>query len=268
MDRINKLLERVRRLRPIDDAMFKKLAESKAVCQEILRVILDDKKLIVEEVISEDSIANIFGRAVRLDALCTLGNGNVCNIEIQKENVNDDLRRVRYNASSIVSRFSEKGQKFSEIPDVIVVYISEYDVFRLGRTIYHINSVIMETNTVVDDGLRRIFVNTQYADTDNSKVGELMKCFLQKEIDNKKFPELSERLSYFKNNGKGVGSMCDIIKDYAKEYAEEEKAEMLVEIIENIAKSTGSIDAACEIAQKSRKQYDDAKALLEKTLAV
>lgn len=35
-------------LRPIDDAMFKKLAESKAVCQEILRVILNDKKLIVE----------------------------------------------------------------------------------------------------------------------------------------------------------------------------------------------------------------------------
>ena len=90
MDRIEELIKRVRQLRPIDDAMFKKLAESKAVCQEILRVILNDKKLIVEEVISEDSIANIFGRAVRLDALCTLGNGALCNIEIQKENVNDD----------------------------------------------------------------------------------------------------------------------------------------------------------------------------------
>ena len=268
MDRVNELIKRVRLLRPIDDVMFKKLAESKAVCQEILRVILDDKKLIVEEVISEDSIANIFGRAVRLDALCTLGNGTMCNIEIQKENVNDDVRRVRYNASSIVSRFSEKGQKFSEIPDVIVVYISEYDVFRLGRTIYHIDSVIRETNTTVDDGLSRVFVNTQYADTDNTDVGELMKCFLQKEIDNDKFPELSDRLSYFKNDGKGVDSMCDIIKDYAKEYAEEEKAEMLVEIIENIAKSTGSIDEACEIAKKSRKQYEAAKALLEKTLTV
>ena len=69
MDRVNELIKRVRLLRPIDDAMFKKLAESKAVCQEILRVILDDKKLIVEEVISEDSIANIFGRAVYQDFL-------------------------------------------------------------------------------------------------------------------------------------------------------------------------------------------------------
>lgn len=192
LNRIDDLIKRVRQLRPIDDAMFKKLAESKAVCQEI--------------------------------------------------------------------------------PDVVIVYISEYDVFRSERTIYHINSIIMETNTVVDDGLRRIFVNTQYADTDNTDVGELMKCFLQKEINSNKFPELSERLSFFKNVGKGVDSMCDIIKDYAKEYAkeyaDERAAEVLVEIIENIARSTGSIDEACEIAKKSRKQYDAAKELLEKSLTV
>ena len=219
--------------------------------------------------ISEDSIANIFGRAVRLDALCTLGNGALCNIEIQKENVNDDVRRVRYNASSIVSRFSEKGQKFSEIPDVIVVYISEYDVFRLGRTIYHIDSVIRETNTTVDDGLSRVFVNTQYANTDNTEVGELMKCFLQKEIDDKKFPELSDRLSYFKNDGKGVDSMCDIIKDYAKEYAkeyaEEEKAEKYDEHVRQILKDKGILAYILKYAVKEFKDYsiDDAKAAID-----
>lgn len=266
MDRIEDLIKRVRQLRPIDDAMFKKLAESKEVCQEILRVILNDKKLVVNEVISEASIANIFGRSVRLDALCTLGDETLCNIEIQKENVNDDIRRVRYNSSSIVSRFSEKGQEFAEIPNVIIVYISEYDVFKLERTIYHIDSVIRETNTVIDDGLSRVFVNTQYSDNDNTDVGELMKCFLQKEINNKKFPELSDRLSYFKNDKKGVDSMCNIIEDYARDYAEEEKAEMLVKHIDTLAETTGNIDKACELLKVTRKQYDDAKALLEKTL--
>ena len=264
LNRIDDLIKRVRQLRPIDDAMFKKLAESKAVCQEILRVILEDSRLVVKEVISEDSIANIFGRAVRLDALCTLGNGTLCNIEIQKENVNDDVRRVRYNASSIVSRFSEKGQKFSEIPDVVIVYISEYDVFRSGRTIYHIDSVIRETNTTVNDGLSRVFVNTQYADTDNTDVGELMKCFLQKEINSDKFPELSERLSFFKNVGKGVDSMCSIIEEYVDERA----AEMLIKHVDALVETTGSINKACELLKITRKQYDDAKELLEKSLTV
>ena len=164
--------------------------------------------------------------------------------------------------------FSEKGQKFSEIPDVIVVYISEYDVFRLGRTIYHIDSVIRETNTTVDDGLSRVFVNTQYADTDNTDVGELMKCFLQKEIDNDKFSELSDRLSYFKNDGKGVDSMCDIIKDYAKEYADQRAAEMLIKHVDALVETTGSVNKACELLKITRKQYEAAKELIEKTLTV
>ena len=144
------------------------------------------------------------------------------------------------------------------------MYISEYDVFRSGRTIYHINSVIMETNTVVDDGLRRIFVNTQYADTDNTDVGELMKCFLQKEINSDKFPELSERLSFFKNVGKGVDSMCSIIEEYVDERA----AEMLIKHVDALVETTGSINKACDLLKITRKQYDDAKALLEKTLTV
>ncbi len=144
------------------------------------------------------------------------------------------------------------------------MYISEYDVFRQGKTIYHIDSIIRETKTTVDDGLSRVFVNTQYADTDNTDVGELMKCFLQKEIDNKKFPELSERLAYFKNDGKGVDSMCNIIEEYADERA----AEMLVKYVDTLVETTGSVDKACELLKITRKQYDDAKALLEKTLAV
>ncbi len=46
------------------------------------------------------------------------------------------------------------------------------------------------------------------------------------------------------------------------------KQKCLLKSLRHIAKSTGSIDEACEIAKKSRKQYEAAKALLEKTLTV
>lgn len=36
MKEMNRTLEKVRALRPIDDIMFQKLAESEKVCQEIL----------------------------------------------------------------------------------------------------------------------------------------------------------------------------------------------------------------------------------------
>lgn len=48
-DNYKKYLEIVKKLRPIDDVLFHKLAEDKGFCQELLRVILQDEKL---EVIS------------------------------------------------------------------------------------------------------------------------------------------------------------------------------------------------------------------------
>lgn len=42
-----KIREEAKKLNPIDDIMFRKMAEEKEFCQEILRVILNDSNLIV-----------------------------------------------------------------------------------------------------------------------------------------------------------------------------------------------------------------------------
>lgn len=48
--------EQLQKLRVIDDIMFQMLAESEKVCQEILRVILDDARLIVQKVTPQASM--------------------------------------------------------------------------------------------------------------------------------------------------------------------------------------------------------------------
>ena len=50
----------------------------------MLRTILEDPALTVEDVIVQSSERNLFGRSVRLDALCTLGSGTLVNIEVQR----------------------------------------------------------------------------------------------------------------------------------------------------------------------------------------
>lgn len=76
-------LEKVKKLRPIDDIFFQKLIEDIGVCEEILRVILADENLQVLSVTPQCDQKNLWGRSVRLDALCRLGNGALCNIEVQ-----------------------------------------------------------------------------------------------------------------------------------------------------------------------------------------
>lgn len=52
---------------------------------------------------------------------------------------------MRFNASVITVRDSQTDDKFEETIDLIVVYISEFDIFKRGRVIYHVDSEIRET---------------------------------------------------------------------------------------------------------------------------
>ena len=211
-------IEQVKNFRPIDDTFFEVLADDIGVCQEMLRIILEDEKLIVKDVIVQSSERNLYGRSVRLDALCILGNGKKCNVEVQRSNEDHHLKRVRFNASVITVRDSQTDDKFEETIDLIVVYISEFDIFKCGRVIYHVDSVIRETQEKVDDGLERVFVNT--AVKDGTTISEYMGCFLQKEIDNAKFPKLTNRVHYLKHEEGGVNAVCEIMRKYSEEVAE------------------------------------------------
>ena len=211
-------IEQVKNFRPIDDTFFEVLADDIGVCQEMLRIILEDEKLIVKDVIVQSSERNLYGRSVRLDALCILGNGKKCNVEVQRSNKDHHLKRVRFNASVITVRDSQTDDKFEETIDLIVVYISEFDIFKRGRVIYHVDSEIRETQEKVDDGLERVFVNT--AVKDGTTISEYMDCFLQKEIDNAKFPKLTNRVHYLKHEEGGVNAVCEIMRKYSEEVAE------------------------------------------------
>ncbi|MDD5849999.1 MAG: hypothetical protein PUE64_11840 [Firmicutes bacterium] len=196
------------------DVFFEVLAEDPAVMQEMLCVILADPELTVISVTPQRDVANLMGRAVRLDAWCHLGDGRECDVEVQRAD-DDHVRRVRYNASGITWTKTNKGVNFEEIPDVCIVYISQFDFLGGGRTTYHVDKVIRETGVTVNDGLSEVYVNTKI--DDGSDIANLMKCFLQEQVNNPKFPKLSARINELKNTEKGVSAVCTVMEEYQKD---------------------------------------------------
>ena len=74
----NKTLEEVvSSLNIIDDTLFQKMAEDVGFCEELLSTVLG-QKVIVESVVQQNSIKNLQGRSVILDALCILENEKRC----------------------------------------------------------------------------------------------------------------------------------------------------------------------------------------------
>lgn len=223
-------LERVQGFRPIDDVFFEALAQNKEVCQEILRVIMQDQELVVNSAITQCSENNLYGRSVRLDALCVLGNGVRCNIEVQRADNDDHLRRVRFNASSITVKESHTGDNFKDIVELYVVYISEFDFLKGGKTIYHVDKVLRETGKVIDDGLHEIFVNTVI--DDGSDISDLMACFMKKEVHNPKFPALSAEVSRLKETEGGAQSVCAVMERYEKMAVKKDRIERIILMVE------------------------------------
>lgn len=223
-------IARVKDFRLIDDVFFEVFVEDKDACQEILQVILEEDGLTVLDVVVQSSKRNIYGRSVRLDALCTLGNGKKCNIEVQRADDDDHFRRVRFNASSITVKDSDTGERFEKILDLYMVYISEHDFIGGAHTIYHVDKVIRETGGLVQDGLYEVYVNAKVKD--GSKVSELMDCFTQREVvDYVNFPATSRRVRELKTTEGGASAVCDIVKKLVDEGRAEGHAEGILEIL-------------------------------------
>ena len=215
--------EYARGLNPIDDLMFSKMAESKEFCEEILRVILDDDKLIVTENIPQCKVENLHGRSIIMDAKCVTGDGRHINIEVQKADNDDHLRRVRYNGSVLTTNITETGTKFEFVPDVCVIFISAFDMFRSGLPLYHVKKVVMETGQVVEDGLTEIYAN---AVIDNgSKFSKLMKVFTENDTYNTdEFPVTSEIKARFKFDEGGAIKMDETLQRWKEEWISEGEA--------------------------------------------
>ena len=229
-----KVLEIVQELNIIDDTFFQKMAEDIGFCEEMISTILE-QKVTVKSVVPQNSIKNLQGRSVVLDALCILENGKYSNVELQKADDDNHAKRVRYNTSCVTANITEPGIKFEKVPDVIGIYIFKFDMFKSGKTVYHIDRVIRETGEVQDNGLQEVYVNTKI--DDGSDIAEMMRIFKEKDTyDFKKFPKVSGRKKRFKENEGGDDKMCDLVENYAKDYAKRHAKEYAKEAVEQAAK--------------------------------
>ena len=255
-------MEFVQKLRPIDNAFFPVLGQDPGVMEEILRVILNDNTLTVEKVIAEYTLPNLPGRGVRLDSFCETGDGHRINVEVQKADDDDHIRRCRYNAAGMTWKEAEKGIRFRDLPDVCVVYITEHDFLHGGRTVYHVDKILRENGSIIDDGSSAIYVNT--AVNDGSAISDLMRCFSQKTVNDPRFPRLSERVHQYKNTEKGAAEMCEELERYIDEITEEMQTKVVQLQASNSEKDRALFENSKIISEKSKIISEKNKAITEK----
>ena len=257
-----KKLAIIRELRLIDDAFFAVCFDNDpALTQWMLSIILNRDDLTVTDVKTQYSIKGLGGHSAVLDALATDRDGKIYNIEVQKPNEGAIPQRARFYGSLIDSEFFQKGQKYSELCETYVIFITENDILKENLPIYHIDRVIHETGTLFDDGSHIIYVNASYVDS--TPLGELMHDFMCSNPVEMHYAELTNKTTNFKEEkGKWEDHrMCQLLEDYVEERSQMYKARAAEAEAETAELKARAAEAEAETAEaEARAETAEARA--------
>lgn len=219
-------LERLRKLRLIDDAFFTKCFDGETACMELLlQIILDKSDLKVVDVRTQVFMENLLNRSVRLDVLATDGEGRKFNIEVQRADKGAGRKRARYNSSMMDVNLLEKGNDFENLPETFVIFITENDVMGLGEATYEIERCFVKSGKRFGDGSHILYVNGSYRD--GSPIGKLMHDFFCTDPSDMCYTVLADRARFFKESKEGTAIMSNVLEDMKKQERREVALRML-----------------------------------------
>ena len=215
----SKLIETIQHFRLIDDTYFNAYMDDNTKGMRLfLRVILNDPALEVLDIQTQREVSNIYGRSVRFDVFVRDTAGVEYNLEVQRSDTWATPERARFNSSMMDTLTVKKGFEWGKdhLPPVHVIFITEHDVLKGGKPIYHSYRTIAELDHQrLDDHADVIYVNASYQD--DSALGRLMHDMFCANPDDMYYEELAERSRYFKKNEHGVMKMCEAMEKLMEE---------------------------------------------------
>lgn len=246
-------LQRIRNFRLMDDDFMSKVFEDPSCAQLLLQIILERQDLRVQNVQSQYDLKNLQGRSVRLDILAVDQANRAYNIEVQRSDSGAAVKRARYNSSLLDANLTMKGDSYEQLNETYVIFITEHDVLGDGLPIYHIDRIIRESGKVFGDETHIIYVNAQIQN--ETALGHLMHDFVCSSAEKMYYATLAERVRYFKEEQKGVVTMCKALEEMRKN----ERIEVAQRLLENGKLSYEDIAMVTDLTLEEVKALDQQK---------
>ena len=169
-------MEAINKFTLMDDTFMTQVFSGDLECtEELLKIILKRNDLSVIKSVTQLTIGNLFGRSVRLDIYANDATGKQYDIEVQQDDNGAVPERARLNSALFDSRLTTSGEKYKEMPETYIIFITSKDVLKGGLPVYTIERTIQETGKLFGDKAHIVYVNGSYRG--NDEVGWLMHDF-------------------------------------------------------------------------------------------
>lgn len=248
-------LQRIRGFRLIDDDFMNACFDGYIEGTELLlRIILNKQDIHVKKVTTQKIMKNLLGRDVWLDIDADDDSGREYDIEVQRADRGADRKRARYHSSILDAHLLQPKEDFSRLPETFVIFITENDVIGKGKQLYRIERRIEETDEPFDDGEHIMYVNGADKNT-STELGKLMHDFFCTNADDMHYKELADKVRYFKEDEKGVKSMCKVLEDMRNETAKQVMVNNIQNLMKNLKLSVEQAMEALSVPQTQREMY-------------
>ena len=200
--------ERWENLTLANDFLFGKIFQDPDLCLKLVKIILPE--LNIERVtfpVLQKSIRETFEtKGVRFDVYLRDNEDRIINVEMQPVNRDNLMKRTRayHSLIDLDTMDRESVKNYSDMPEVIVIFICGFDLFKLGRHMYTFrNYCVQERDLMLNDGTETIFLNTKgKADDISPELKSFLDLVNGKSSNDDFVNELERRLEYAKQNRK------------------------------------------------------------------
>ena len=215
-------LERLENFRWIDDTFARNgFKDQPELAQFVLRIITQIHDLVIDPEIFKtqyDAKRLAGSRSLLLDVRAGDTKGRKYDLEMEKSDASPERTEVHV-ATMIVEHLHE-GDKFSDLSETYVIFISEHDAVGNGRAVNSFsyrNDDLFKGNEEIEKNIvphaslggrtHILHVNGDFKD-DGSEIGKLIHDFKCRKADEMYFPNLAARTRELKETKEGVDTMC------------------------------------------------------------
>ena len=139
-----KILAKIPEFKLMDDTYMSAFFNGRRdLIEFVLRIIMNDDKLVVTNDKTQKVLKNLQGRSLILDVDAIFDNKEV-DIEVQQENKGAKPKRARFHSSMMDANALLPDQDFDKLPETYVIFITSRDYWGKGLPVYTADRRIKE----------------------------------------------------------------------------------------------------------------------------
>ena len=223
MERLRYRVEEARSFNLLSDTFMSVALRDQAAAQEVIRIFTGIPDLKIVSLSTQVRLPRMVSHDAILDVVAEDSSGKIYNIEVQRADNLDHAKRVRYYGAMLDTACLEKGAGYEELPEVYVIYLSERDLWKAGKTVYTVEKKLSGTEIPYSDGMHIIFANAEA--NDGTEIARTMQYFKVSDPMDQSHGALSKRVHYLKCEEGGRQEMCEISEKIYNEGVEDGRIE-------------------------------------------